>query len=212
MAITTYTQLQQAVADWSNLSDLTAYIPDFITLAEARLNDMLLLKNMESDEPLTLVVGQNYVTLPTGYISPIAFWLVINNERLPLDVALPQELEYSPTNGQPRYWAIDGVNVRFDRPAGSAYTAYLRCIKASNLSGSTTTNYLLTRRPDVYLAGCMVEVARFTKDVELFNAWEPKFLKATAELKAAENRARAIVPLRTDVPVMRHHSNIFRGE
>jgi len=35
MALTTYTELKASIADWLNRSDLTAAIPDFISLAEA---------------------------------------------------------------------------------------------------------------------------------------------------------------------------------
>lgn len=211
MAIANYSDLKNALATWSNRSDLMSYIPDFITLAEARLNDMLLLKNMESEEDLTLVVNQNYAALPTSYISPIALWLIVDTQRLPLEMVLPQDLPYYTDATIPRYFAVDGVNIRFDCPADSAYAGKFRIIKASNLSDTTTTNYLLARRPDIYLAAGLVELARFVQDVELFNTWEPKFLKATTEMKATENRARS-VSLKTDIPLVRRFANIFRGD
>jgi hypothetical protein len=211
MAITTFAQLQTAIADWSNRSDLTSYLPDFITLAEGRLNDSLLLKDTESEESLTLTLNQNYVALPTGFVSPIALWLVISSQRTaPLIHRLPQDLPYDTSASIPREWAVDGVNIRFDCPAAAAYSAKFRMVKASNLSVSNTTNYLLTRRPDIYLAASLVELARFTRDAELFNEWEPKYLKASAELKAAESRSRS-VNLRTDIGVGQR-SNIFRGD
>jgi hypothetical protein len=208
MALDSYTNLKAAVADFANRTDLTTPIVDCITLAEARLYDLMILKDFESDEPLTLTTGQNYVALPAGYISPIKFWLIVSTIRVPLQMVLPQELPYDTYNNQPRYWAIDGANVRFDCPASENFSARLRCVKKSNLSGSVTTNYLLTRRPDIYLAASLVELARYTRDVDLFNTWESKLLKAVAEVKAAESRARA-VPLRTDLGRVR--SNILIG-
>jgi len=38
MAITTYSELKTAVADWLNRSDLTSAIPNFIALAEAQMS------------------------------------------------------------------------------------------------------------------------------------------------------------------------------
>jgi hypothetical protein len=212
MALTTYTELKAAVADFAHRTDLTTPIVDCVTLAEARLYDMLILKDMESDESLTLTIGRNYVALPTGYISPIAFWLVIEGERFPLQAALPQELPYSSGNSQPELWAVDAANIRFDCPAQENYSAYLRMVKKTALSGSVASNYLLTRRPDIYLAGTMVEVARYTRDAALFNTWEPKFLKACAEFKAAENRARGIVRLRSDIPSALTTGSLLAGE
>jgi hypothetical protein len=210
MALSSYTELKAAIADFANRTDLTTAIVDCITLAEARLYDKLILKNMESEETLTLTTGQNYVALPSGFISPIALWLVVSSVRVPLSPALPQELPYDTSNNQPTYWAIDGANIRFDCPASANYTAYLRCIKKSNLSGSVATNYLLDRRPDIYLAASMVEVARYTRDVDLFDTWESKLVKAVASFKAAENRTRAMVPMRNDVP-SGAKSDIFSG-
>jgi hypothetical protein len=173
---------------------------------------MLILKNMETETTLTASIGSATITLPTGFVSPIAMWIIVSGVRIKLEPALPKEFDYTTTNGQPKYYAIDGVNVRFDCPAQSAYSAPMRYVKQSNLSASATTNYLLTKRPDVYLAGVLVEIARFTKDVELFNEWEPRFLKSCAELKASDNRNRAIVPLRTDVPMAGMRGNILTGE
>ena len=211
MAITTWTELKASVADFADRPDLTSQIIDFITLAEARLNDMLLLKDMEQEDPLTAVINQNYIALPAGFVSPIAFWLVISTQRFQLEPALPQELMYSPSSTQPLYFAIDGVNIRFDCPADQAYSCKFRYIKQSNLGASVATNYLLTKRPDIYLAGSLVELSRYTRDVDLFNTWEPRFLKACADLKASDNRNRAIVPLRTDIPGTDRSASIIRG-
>lgn len=209
---TTYATLKTALDDWSHSGgDMDTRWAEIIAFAEARMNDELILKNMESEETLTLTVSQNYVALPTGYVSPIALWLVIASLRVSLEMVLPQDLPYYINNSIPTRWAIDGVNIRFDSPADTAYTAYLRMVKASNLSDTNTTNYLLTKRPDVYMAACMVEFARFTSDAETFNMWEPKYLKATASLKAAESRSRS-VNLRTDLPMTGQRASILRGD
>lgn len=210
MAITTFTELQTAILAWGHRDDLTTQVLDFISLTEARLNDMLLLKDSESEESLTLTANQNYVAIPSGYVSPIALWLIVDTQRIPLRHVLPQELPYYTDSTQPQVWAVDGANIRFDCPAGEAYSAKFRIMKTSALSTGSPTNYLLTRRPDIYLAGGLVEMARYTRDVDLFNTWETKFIKATNELKAAENRSRQ-TSLRTDIG-KGAHSNIIRGE
>ena len=51
MAITTYTELKSAIADYMARSDLTGNVEDFIALAEARLNRLL--KMVETDATLT---------------------------------------------------------------------------------------------------------------------------------------------------------------
>jgi hypothetical protein len=212
--ITNYTSLKAAAVGMTHRTGDTAFeanLPLFVQLCEARLSDMMLLRESESDEPLTLVVGNNYVALPAGYVSPLQFWLVIDGQRTVLTPALPQQLPYNTENSCPNLWAIDGENIRFDCPADTAYSAYLRCIKSFNLSDSVTTNYLLERRPDIYLAGTMAEIARFARDEGLFSTWEAVFVRGTNALKAAESRNRGIAPLRTDI-ALRSRSNILTGQ
>lgn len=210
MAITTYTELKAAVASWLHRSDMTATIVDCVTLCESELQDRLLLKNMEVEDTLTLTLNQNYVALPSGFISPIALWLVISSERILLDPATPEELQYASNSSIPRYWAIDGANIRFDCPANSAYTAYLRCIKQTSVVSGT--NYLLTKRPDVYLFGTLKQCAIFTKQDNDLARYSGLFEQAIAGLKASESRNRAIAPLRTDIHLPRRSGNILRGD
>lgn len=212
MAITTKAELKTAAATWANRSNLTSYLDDLITIAEGRMNDLLILKNMETETTLTATVGVDYITLPAGFISPIAMWLTESGVRIPLEPALPQEFNYVANNSQPKYYAIDGLNVRFDCPCLEAYSMPMRYVKQSNLSASGDTNYLLTKRPDVYLAALLVEIARFIKDVELFNEWEPRFQKSVQELKASDGRNRAIVSLRTDIPRASNRGRILTGD
>jgi hypothetical protein len=212
MSLNTYSTLQTAIADWSHSDDLTAKLPDFIANAEARLNDMLILRDMETESTLTTTVGNNYVPLPTGYVSPIALWIVISSYRQPLEMVEPEELPYYPSNNIPRYWAIDGDNIRLDSPADAVYSLPFRFVQKANLSNANPTNYLLTERQDIYLAGAMVELARYTQNEAELGKWEQKFQQACAGFKARESRNRN-VPLRADPALItRDHSfNIYRG-
>jgi hypothetical protein len=124
---------------------------------------------------------------------------------------MPEELPYLTQSSIPQEWAIDGVNLRFDCPADDVYDVPFRYVKTSYLSDANTDNQLLLKRPDVYLAGSLVEAAKFMRDADLFNAWEPKFVQATGELKAAENRARRMVPLRTELASSGTRYDINRG-
>ena len=71
MALGTFTELKDAIADWLDRSDLTARIPDFIALAEARINRELRIRPME-------VRSTMYATVRTKqYFNP-ARWLHSN--------------------------------------------------------------------------------------------------------------------------------------
>jgi hypothetical protein len=209
---TTYATLKTALDDWThNGGSLDSKWAEIIAMAEARMYDELILRDMESEEDLTLTQDQNYVAIPSGFISPIALWLIVDTQRVLLEMVLPQDLPYHTESSIPRYWAIDGSNIRFDVPAAEAYSAKFRMLKTSNLSDSSPTNSLLTKRPDVYMAACLSEYSRYASDQEAFNMWEPKYLKASAALKAAENRSRTVA-LRTDLPCVGRGASILTGD
>jgi hypothetical protein len=56
MAITNYTELQAALANWMD-RDLSARAPEFISLAEVVLNSKIDTRDREFFTPLTATVG-----------------------------------------------------------------------------------------------------------------------------------------------------------
>src|SRR5437899_475493 len=66
MAFTTYAELQAAIASWLARDDLTAYIPDFITIFEAAAARKLKVRLQESTTTLTPSSG--VATIPTDYL------------------------------------------------------------------------------------------------------------------------------------------------
>ena len=69
MAITTYAELQTAIANWLARDDLTTYLPDFITLFEAAANRRLRVRQMETTATLTPSSGSatcRPITSPGG--------------------------------------------------------------------------------------------------------------------------------------------------
>ena len=68
MAFTTYSDLKTSVANYLNREDLTAVIPDFITLTENRLNrDLRVRVNLIRAETTT-TSGTDFYNLPTDLI------------------------------------------------------------------------------------------------------------------------------------------------
>ncbi len=79
MAITTYSELQSAVADWLNRSDLTARIPDFITLAETRINRDL--RAREQQVIATANVDTPFFAIPGDFLEFKSFRIADTNPR-----------------------------------------------------------------------------------------------------------------------------------
>ncbi|MBW8812512.1 MAG: hypothetical protein JF588_03715 [Caulobacterales bacterium] len=191
MAITTYAELQAAAANWLVRADLTARIPEFISLAEARLNRELRVRLAESEAALTTVAGARTLPLPAAFAEALALWIVLPEGRLPLRFMEASLIGASSLQGRPRSWAIDGANLAFERPCDQAYGLVLRMLQAFALSDAAPTNPLLAEAPDVYLFATLSEAGPFLRDGDLAEAYEAKLERAIAALNAKDARSRA---------------------
>lgn len=208
MAISTYGELQAAIVTRSHRSDLTTLVPDFITLAEARLNRTPKLRTMEAEASLVCVVSSRTISLPADYESPVALWL-LDTDRDPLSPRLPQDLQITTENGRPERWAIDGTTIAFDCPADQAYPVIFRYLGRFALSGSDATNWLLTNNPDVYLYAALCEMAMHLEDEKKLVRWEARFGQALGEVRRVQSRQRKAL-LTTELAGV-GRSNILRG-
>ena len=67
MAITTYSDLKTTVANYLARSDLTSVIPDFIQLAEYRLQRDLRIRQMLVVATASTTAGDSTLGLPTDF-------------------------------------------------------------------------------------------------------------------------------------------------
>lgn len=213
MAITSYSELKTAIADWTHRSDLTAKLPDFITLAESRINRLLSMARMEVDASLTMTPNSRHVVYPTDMGQPVALWLETYLPRWEIIYKTPTELPVtSNVSAAPNYYTIDGNNLAFDYKADQAHSLTFRYIKKLTLSDAAPTNAILEEYPDVYLYGAIVEAAKYARDVDLMQTFEPLFSRALQEANDAEARVYSNAKLSTDLPAMGGGSfNITRG-
>lgn len=193
MAITTYDELQAAAANWLIRSDLAARIPEFIALAESRLNRVLRKRQAEVDVSLTGVPSSRFIPLPAAYSEALQLWVTPPNssERLQLNFIDPTQLNAISDSGQPYNWTIDGTNLAFERPCDQAYAFTLRCLEKYALSDDAPTNALLTDYPDAYLFATLSEAGPFLRDDRLASAYEAKLSRAISEINAKDARSRA---------------------
>lgn len=214
MSITNYSELKTAVAAWGKRSDLTSLIPDFITLAEKRLNRNLLTRSQEFEVELTATVGSRYISLPDGVVNPVGLWLKAYLPRTKLTQLLPVDLPVKTNvSGYPEYWAIDAQNIALDKLAGDAYTFDFRYSGNLALSDSSPTNYVLTNDPDLYLFGALVEFHKYAMNDEQAAMWESRFQQALDQANSNENDTRATAVMTTEVGqiVRNGRFNIIRG-
>lgn len=164
MEITDYASLQASVANWLHRADLAAQIPDFIALAEAKLSSNLVARQMEVRTNLTATAGNAYLTLPSDMLEMVRLTLQ-TDPIITLKYASPDELTADyPTSstGRPAVFAVIGGQVQMAPIPDSAYTlelTYQQRIPA--LSGTNTTNWLLSGWPNAYLYGALCAAQPF---------------------------------------------------
>lgn len=156
MAITNYSELQAAVANWMARSDVAGSAAEFIALAEARLNREI--PAVETDAALVGTPDSRRIDISSqNCVAPIALFLARSGyDERELQRQVDGTFPYLDAAGEPRMWALDGSNIDFDRPLDQAYPFRFRFRQKFALSSDAPTNWLLTNHPDVYLAAVLV--------------------------------------------------------
>ena len=197
MALGTFTELKDAVADWLDRSDLTARIPDFITLAEARLNRDLRIRPMEVRSSMETTSGQRYFNLPGGYLQ-MRNMQMNTNPITPLEYITPEMLDRlygSDTAGKPRAYTLIGDEIQLAPIPDSDYTVEMAFYEkftplGDGTSGTVTTNWLTTNAPDILLYGALLEAEPFIKNDERIALWLNAYSSAVKKIQDADARDR----------------------
>jgi len=193
MAISNYSELQTAVANWLDRDDLTARIPEFIALAEARFNRVLRLRSMEAKYTANTVASQRNLALPTGYIQMRNFQ-VNTNPLTTLSYVTPEiydRLWGGSTSGTPKFYTILANEVSFGPIPGSVMEVEMLFYKKfDSLSVTTTTNWLITNAPDIYLYGSMLEAEPFIMNDERVPLWATALERAVTDMQEQDNKDR----------------------
>ena len=201
MAITNYTELQTAVSSWLKRSDLTANIPDFITLAESKLNRRLRLRAMDQLDDLTTSTLVRTLAFPANMVELMDMAIVEDDGSLTELTFVTQENFYDTiltTASTPTTYTVRDV-IEFNCVSDQAYTVKVHFLEGFALSVGSPTNWLLTNHPDAYLFGALSEAAPFIKDDARYPMWQNRFDVAIREINAKETRSKTGI-LVTDVP------------
>lgn len=169
MAITTYAELQTAVANWMNRTDLTSRITEFIANSEAHFNRRFIqFKHPKMLTSTTLAVSGRYTNLPSDCKRvERAIWLG-NGMREPLEFMAGEhvtDFDDGTTTGTPLYYSIRGSQIEVIPAPGSAGTVeFYYWTYLAALTGSNTSNWILEDHPDAYLYRSMYEAALYMGD------------------------------------------------
>jgi hypothetical protein len=170
MALSTYAELKTSIANWLNRSDLTDEIAnDFIKLVESEYNSKFRIRKMLTSDT-SFTIDSELEALPTGFLQVRDFFIVSGSTKYSLTYMAPTQMDQTKggsTSGRPVAYTILGDNFRFAPTPDGTYTATINYYKAIDaLSDSTTTNYILTSHPGIYLYGSLYHAANFLGGIE----------------------------------------------
>lgn len=193
MAFSTYSELKTSIANFLARDDLTSQIPDFIRLAEARMSRELDARSMEKRATATTVAGDSYISLPTDLRE-------IRNVQLNTDPA--KTLEYYTVQmintdyagqgqGKPKAYSIVGTEILLKPTPDAAYT--LEIVYGENvqaLSDEDTNNTILSRHPDAYLYGSLMNAYTYLMDETRASQYDQLFTRIMDEIIRDTEKAR----------------------
>ena len=174
MALSTYSEIKSTVADYLNRADLTAVLPSFVTLAESKFNRELRTRDMLTRVQTTS--DDEYVSLPTDFLQHYSLELDAASAQPPMDYIGPQEAKVLKAQNRTAsttyyYTVIDGAFEIIPAPGSDLDLRMVYYAKIPALSDSNTTNWLLTKSPDLYLYSALLEAAPYLKDDDRVQLW-----------------------------------------
>lgn len=185
MALANYADLKSAVAKRVHRTDLASLMDDFVSLAEVRINSDITHPRQEAVVTGTMATS---VALPSDAVSIRSLIWVSGTTRRTLQ---PLALEgYGAMNiaGSPEGYVIVSDTFRAI-PYTSAGTYELVYMKRWAL-GTTSTNWLMTNHPDVYLYATLIEVAQHTRESDAVEAWVQLYAAAKRNVDSSGDRTR----------------------
>lgn len=169
MTIATYAELLTEFEAYLERTDFSTRFPTFVRLVESDVQ-----KTLDADPAMigrsTATSAGKYTALPDDFGQMISVDL---GENRMASVTAVDFAAYDDINGDPLVYAIIGNEIAL-APSNTTATismVYKRTIPA--LTVSNTTNWLLTKAPEVYLYGTLLHASVFGWDdgrVPLFQA------------------------------------------
>lgn len=192
MAISTYTELKSAVADWLNRDDLAAVVPTFIALAETSMERALRTRKMLVRANAT--IDTQYSAVPSDFLEIRSMKITSSSPIQPMYAQTMEAMDdldaKNPGTGKPVYFCVVGNQIRVHPAPSGNYTAELAYYSTINkLSVSVASNWILASHPDAYLYGALLQAAPYLKDDERAGVWTGLYVAAIEAIKTADERA-----------------------
>lgn len=190
MAFTNYSALKTSIANYLGRTDLTTQIPDFITLAETRLQRELRTRPMLKSATATMTGGDNTVGLPTDFLEMKDIFIQ-GNPRNPVSYMSPSAFTRNARaedSGKCIDYTILGSEMAFAPIPDSAYVLeMLYYYKPDALSDTNPSNVFLANYPDALLYGALAQAEPFLMNDARIATWAGLYDSAIELIKTSDD-------------------------
>ena len=185
MAISDNATLIAAVQNWTARADLNSVIPDFIMLAEARINRELKVRQMLSTVGLTASGGS--FPLPSDLISIVRVSYLYSGKDIEI-APMPSSANINARDGIAYGYVVEGSVAKLVGGSGNeditlSYYAKIPAV-------STGPNWLITNFPDIYLYATLLESAPYIGNDQKIGIWQAGYESAIESLNRTDSESR----------------------
>lgn len=177
MALSTYSDLQTAVANWLHRDGMTTIIPDLITLGEKRIFSELRVRDMETS--LSETISSGVVAVPADYLE-LKFAYIDGTPVQHLQKASASfvytKYPYRVSDTKPLVIARDAGNFIFGPFPDSSYT--VKGVYYAKPTGIATSATFFALYPDLFLFSALCEAAPYIGNDARIPIWEQKYQMA----------------------------------
>lgn len=193
MAITTYAELQTAIANFLDRSDLTSIIPTFIDLCEADMSRKI--RHWRMEQRSTAELDTQYSALPADFLEPIRL-SITGGSTYTLEMESQAQMsnrrmQNLDTGGRPRYYAMtDGKIEVYPSPDATYELEMVYHAKIQALADDATSNWVLSYHPDAYLYGALIHSAPYLVEDARTQIWSALYQSAVDGINIDNEKAK----------------------
>lgn len=201
MSLANFGDVKSAIKQWAKRDSLTdSILTDFVTLTESILNygerddsggyrvNPLRVRDMETTATVTVSSGSG--SLPSDYLEMIKVTDPGDTTR-DIKYAAPDWIDENFPTGQdatyPDFYTIRGSTLICPITVGITYYEKIDTITTSD----STTNWLLTKAPNAYLYGGLMQYSIYDKNPEATGGYRTLMANALGGLGFADLNSRA---------------------
>jgi len=183
--------LALAYADRSDDVELSAHVDSFLRIAEARISEQLMIRDMTVRTELRTRANQEYYGLPEDFAGLRDIEIVTGTARNTCHYLVPELMNTQYNEGTSGYFytiIADQLHVYPNASGNTLEIVYYRKVPA--LTEAEPENWVSMRYPHIYVFALLIEISAYAKDLTSGTIWSERFKEELAILDHQDHKIR----------------------